>query len=254
MLNMNYSVRYILLFLLLVLWVGCSPKEAACSASGSPMLPVDEPYYEELPEIIRVYLSDGGDPVILESTLMGWTSLGRQHAVDVQLADLTRDGVNEVVVLAQYKIWVADGYLAEGKVFIFGCENAAYSLEYESTRLNWDNRDSRIVTIEDINATGYADIVYVWGFCSISLCSTDVQVVEWSAADSSFVELMPPEAWMQQAQITLEDHDGDGIKEIVLDTPGTVWSLAVGPRVSQTDTYIWDGTRYILGESVSGTR
>jgi hypothetical protein len=241
------------LFLLLLI-SGCSPKEAACPAAGNGFLPVDEPYYEDLPEIIRTYLSDGGDPATLKSSLMSWTSPLRQHAVEVQSVDLTRDGVDEVVVLAQYKIWGADGYLAEGKVFIFGCKDTAYSLEYESDRLNWDNRDTGIVTIEDINGTGYTDLVYAWGFCSVSLCSTDVQVIEWSPADSGFVELMPPDAWMQQAQLILEDHDGDGIKEIVLDTPGTVWSLALGPRVSQTNTYVWDGMQYVLGESVSGSR
>ncbi|MEJ2149812.1 MAG: hypothetical protein P8Z40_10040, partial [Chloroflexota bacterium] len=123
------------------------------------------------------------------------------------------------------------------------------SYELTSIALDGDSL-SGIHTVRDINANGVPDIVFVWGFCGVSICTHHVQVIEW--ADGVYVERITEEVSMSQAQFSLTDPDDDGIWDIVLETPGTASSLSIGPRYQEQMRLAWDGSEYVVVEHVIG--
>jgi len=234
--------------------IGCTPSPSVCIIDDNPftLSEVDPPIYEEYPLFLEQYLTHGGTTENLEQALISWAPQSYQHAVAVETADLKNDGVDEVLVLAQYVVPGADGYWPLGQLYIFECGEHGYHLTYESEQRVWDDPLSGIFEIEDINDTGRLDVIYVSGFCSVSLCTADVQVVEWSPEAEAYVELIPGEASMSQARLSLTDDDRDGSKEIVLETSGTVSSLSIGPRFEEKVIYRWDGKSYEVAEHFVG--
>lgn len=128
------------------------------------------------------------------------------------------------------------------------CGEHGYQLAYESEQTVWDDPQSDIFGVEDTNNTGRLDVTYVSGFCGVSLCTADVQVVEWLPEAETYVELIPGEASMSRLQVFLTDYDCDGIKEIVLETNDTVTLLSIGARSEEKVTCRWDCKSHKVAE------
>jgi hypothetical protein len=168
-------------------------------------------------------------------------------AVTVLSEDLDNDTVDEVIVAAQYCVEEVDDCAERAFLAIFDDGHSSY--EQASITLH-DDSLSGIYAIRDINANGIPDIVFVWGFCGVSICTHHVQVIEW--ADGVYVERITEDISMSQVGISLIDPDGDGIWDIVLETPGTVSSLSIGPRFEERIQLAWDGSAYVVAEHSIG--
>jgi hypothetical protein len=111
-----------------------------------------------------------------------------------------------------------------------------------------------IVTIDDINGDGIGEFVYNRPSCGAHTCFARIFIV--SGRDGAYTALAPgpsnqdPEGGisMSFADYRIEDVDGDGTKEIVLHG-GSIGSVGAGPNRERTETWGWDGTRYILRET-----
>jgi hypothetical protein len=111
-----------------------------------------------------------------------------------------------------------------------------------------------VIAVGDLNANGFGEFVYATGSCGMNTCYHFVHVVEgWP---EGYVDLSPgalPSSGenghrgisMSNSRPTVEDVDGDGLSEIAV-TGGTIGSAGGGPRRERTETYGWDGSKYVL--------
>jgi hypothetical protein len=199
------------------------------------------------PQLIEEFLAAGGTLDELAQWVDEHAYPTDNNAVTVLSENLDNDTVDEVIVAAQYCVDEVDGCVERAFLAIFDDGQASYELT--SIALDKDSL-SGIYSIRDINANGVPDIVFVWGFCGVSICTHHVQVIEW--ADGIYAERITEEVSMSQARISLIDPDEDGIWDIILETPGTASSLSIGPRYEEQMRLTWDGSEYVMAEHVIG--
>ncbi len=115
-----------------------------------------------------------------------------------------------------------------------------------------------VIAVGDLNSNGIGELVYAIGACGMNTCYHDVRIVE--GRPEGYVVTHPdalPSSdeerhrgiFMSNSRIEVEDVDGDGLSEVVV-TGGTVGSAGAGPRRERTESWGWDGSRYVL-ESIT---
>ena len=225
---------------------GVFAPAAECPAPGNPRLPAEPPAFNRFAETIVQYLSGGGAPTVLEGRLAAWgtfTSYGGFIRAD---RDLTGDGVPEVLAVLMNPH--EQEFPFPGDLFIFGCERGAYRLLYQAGSA--PNRSAPIIlNVEnnDVNANRLNDLVYAVQTCDDRICSTSVEVIEWSLTLNSFGSLLAQRIDEPFAAVEVADLEGDGLSEIVVER-GAVASEAAGPQRSRTTTLRWDGAQYAIAE------
>jgi hypothetical protein len=101
-----------------------------------------------------------------------------------------------------------------------------------------------LIDAGDVNADGNGELVYQVPSCGAHTCFKAVHVVRGSA--SGYVQLTPADGIsMEYPDLTFEDTDEDGRKEIVLHG-GVIASVGAGPPRTRTEVWAWDGTSYAL--------
>jgi hypothetical protein len=198
-----------------------------------------------MPRLIGDFLSDGGELAYLEDILEVWVPPFLRRPITVIETELTGDKTPEVIVLAQHTTPGSDGFTWGGDIAIYSCADGRYEMEYLK-QAAFDGDQAGILQIEDINGDALPEVVYVWGFCGVSLCSSNVQAVAWSASDAQFVPLVEGDTGMFQSTVAVEDIDGDGPQEIIVETSGLFSSISIGPRRGMRDIYAWNGRSYTL--------
>lgn len=217
------------------------PSEPTVLPESPPVSPSDTI------ESIEEFLVAGGTVDQLTQWVGEHAYPADNNAVTVLSENLDNDTVDEVIVAAQYCADDVDGCAERAFLAIFDDSHSSYELT--SIALDKDPL-SGIYTIKDINANGVPDIVFVWGFCGVSICTHHIQIIEW--ADGVYVERITEDISMSQVGISLVDPDGDGTWDIVLETPGTVSSLSIGPRFEERIQLAWNGSAYIVIEHSIG--
>jgi tetratricopeptide (TPR) repeat protein len=160
--------------------------------------------------------------------------------------DVTGDDVPELIIGGGFPL---------GNVFVFGCKDGQYVMLLKE-KASFD-KTPEIIEIADINANGMNDIVVKQITCHVCV---GVKVFEWNTEQFSslvWAELYPGSGEYQDmaeidgyATVYIEDRDGDGIKEIVLEGgipswPGGMWGMD-GPYRSKKIVYTWNGENYVF--------
>jgi hypothetical protein len=213
-----------------------------CPPPGSVTLTGSRPPFDEIIDTIGDYLSAGGSLDGLEARLIEWGSIDENGGVIDGEQDLTGDGVPEVVaIVIDPDAFVVSG--AFGKILVYGCEDQAYRLLYDSEVENGD-----LISLRDLNDNGVADLVYTSTSCGAHTCSVDVTLVEYQLISKSFVSLLGEPVGGPFAELAVVDTDLDGVAELILDV-GTIGSIGAGPQREYRYTYVWNGVHYVLGDS-----
>ncbi len=174
-------------------------------------------------------------------------------------SDVTGDTTNEIfVMLVQAETGEVSMYgeypISSMSVFIVGCVDNQYQLLYQNKLANVINVPEfpqyppRIIRLEDLNADGIREIVFISLYFVGKYLDNNlqVQILEWNG-NSFRPVLLPGElgvAVTTNADPEFRDLDGNGTIEILLPHRTSRHKCNEGPwRVTKT-IYMWDGEFY----------
>ena len=157
--------------------------------------------------------------------------------------DLTGDGVYEIIVI------LADPFNAEvsprpGQMFIFGCGQGDYRLLYASDYGPGFGLP-RLLYVGDMNADYHQDMVFFQERCQDNSCVQAAQVLTWSAPNDGFIALNVDTVGASDGRFSIQDLDGDGIQEIMVQGGGMSAGIGAGPARSSTTIWDWNGRNYV---------
>lgn len=146
-----------------------------------------------------------------------------------ELADLTGDGVDELVVV--YQNPSAEQIFVEGDLVIFNSGTDGYTLGYRARAAG----EVRLLTVEDINLDELPDVAWVDTTCGASTCFDTVNVRSWDGA--TWADWTDGTVTMAYAEINITDSVEEGLgNEIVLEG-GIYGSVGAGPQRSRTEVW-----------------
>jgi hypothetical protein len=206
------------------------------------LAPASENFDQDYETVTLNFLNDGGDVEALRTSLqvvMYW--------FDAYTIDLTNDGVDEVIVIAN-------------KPHIFGCDGSTYTtlMIVEPLELY----TPQIIGIVDMNLNGVPELV-IGNAVGGQTQTIEFQILEWNG--QSFKSLVAPEhirsrfvdagvwhgtIYMMGAKSTIEDIDGNGTLELVLNGGIPIIggdAASAGPWRAETLVWAWNGEWFKLG-------
>jgi tetratricopeptide (TPR) repeat protein len=213
--------------------------------SPTPVPLVERPEdFEQYADAIVTYLNDSqGDEDGLRTMIEKWEAL--RHVTDLLRVDVDDDGRGELVMV------VVDpspdyGVNLRGDVLVVDKDEQRYSLAYsaagESLLL-----DPALIEIDDLNGEGHTEIAFSSTSCGAHTCFTTVYIV--ASGTGQYQDLTSGGIEMSYVEPSFVDWDGDGVRELIM-YGGTIGSVGAGPQRERTEVYKWDGTAYVLSETV----
>ncbi len=237
-----------------------SPTTGASSPPDIPERPADfADYADVLADYLTAYPMAGEGDACLHELFQAWDMPYFSGDRSCRAGNTDRDPDDEVaVVLAAPHPGEFEPFDYDIVVFDRGPDGfrVAYEAGVEPFIAADDNElGNVIVAVEDINVDGSGELVYNRPFCGAHTCFVHIHIV--SGGDGAYTTLSPPPSpedpeggiSMSYADYRLEDMDGDGSKEFVLHG-GSIGSVGAGPNRERTETWGWDGARYMLRQTV----
>lgn len=212
-----------------------TPSPAVCPAPGSPTL-ARPTHNADYATAIQRYLSAGGDVVTLESTLASWSALP-DAPEQVVVADLTGDGVPEVIAALRY---IGDGVFPSGDLLILACEAGGYILQYQEG-YEPQGMAVRLLQVSDANLDGRADVVYTLSTCGAHTCYEGLEVRSWSG--TSFVSLMGGALEMPYPTYSVTSGRIDA-------QSGRIGSVGAEPQRGYSEVWEWSGSVFTVTQQI----
>jgi len=212
-----------------------APDYAACPPPASPALGGLPASSRQAADAVMAFLSAGGAPQALAALMQAEWGLPPAAAAVRADADLTGEGVPDVLVVVQ----LPDGSAA---LLALACAGGRYTALHEA----FTDGPTQIIHAGDINLDARPDLLYAVERCEAagSACAYRTQLLSWERDTGSFVSLLATPIISPILPI-LADVDGDGILEIAvrLTSSGTA---ETGPLRTGVTIYDWDGVGYAL--------
>ena len=193
-------------------------------------------YSELMTELINSAQPDG-----VEAVLAFLSNCGALVDDGVQMADLTGDGVDELVVV--YQNPSEEQIFVEGDLVIFNSTADGYLLGYRARAAG----EVRLLTVADINLDELPDVAWVDTTCGASTCFDTVNVRSWDG--TTWADWTDGTITMAYAEINLSDVSEAGLGEEITLEGGIYGSVGAGPQRSRTE--VWsslEGGPYSLAE------
>lgn len=190
------------------------------------------------------------------AVLQGWdadapaaarTDAARRSSVTE--ADTTGDGQPELIVnLVDYRVpSVTSG--PPGLIVAIHRDGDRYqAISLPQGQPDKQRAGPFVQQVIDVSKDGGAEILYISDECGASTCVNRPMVATW--AGGSYRLATPPDLEMTFATVTLEDRDGDGRLELVLQG-GLMGSAGAGVQRSRTEIYRWVGGQYERSETIA---
>jgi hypothetical protein len=213
-----------------------------CPSAAVPPAPRRPALFSQFPQAVALFLSTGGAPTTLESTLRSWGAIVDGRGVVQADTDLTGDGILEIIVTIYDPSLFRTGQPSPGQLLIFGCDQRAYKLLY-STPYSGQTILPELRRVGNMNGDGRAQVVYTQSFCNAGICTQAMQILNWNSLIGAFQPLNEPLIDATNSRITIGDPDGDGVLEVTLTSNPPVESAPYRRTVRYWD---WNGTHYIL--------
>jgi hypothetical protein len=206
---------------------------------GTPCLPVGEPYplpdvpFNDMPQAVLDFINGGGTVEALSEALYlaGIANMPEPIAT----GDMDGDGLEEVVV----SIFEPDsmGLPPAGMLLIFTCKEGAYQLAYKE-----DTRPSEgapgIRFLQDLNASGNADLVISSASCGAHTCFERVQVIQWDGTEYRN-HLEGDTSDLPYPTIYLSPTERDGVYDLQVTGSG-FGSVGAGPQRNVSWTWFYN--------------
>lgn len=215
-----------------------------------PPQPAD---FDRYPQAIASYLSRGGGREDCLAQLLTLWDMPRsewEKGPRCLSADLDDDGQDELAVLltdpqgrlgpdVRGDVAILDPY---GQRFFVVLRLAEMLADQDPTAIT----SPALLTAQDLNGDGTADLAVTSTSCGAHTCLTSIYIISWNGRQ--YHDLTEGAISMPSARVSLDDRDGDGVWELVLEG-GTIGSVAAGPQRSRTEVYRWTGSRYELAQT-----
>lgn len=206
-----------------------TPDYAMCPVlnATAQLGPLPNSPQESATEIIR-YLSAGGDPLTLESTLKSAWGLDDSQASVRLNTDLKGDGNRDIVLTYQ------------NMLLILSCANGYYHNLYQHIGTG---QTPEIIHMADMNADTRPDLFFASPDCDGENCIYSAQLLTWEPAQGRFINLIS--GTMTSPNLPeIADMDNDFILEIILrqNSNGTA---ETGPLRTGITIYDWNGSGYV---------
>jgi len=221
------------------------PPTATAPPQPTPVPLAERPEgFEKYADTIVAYLNDSlGDEDGLRTMLEKWDGL--RHVTDLLRVDVDNDGDGELVMV------VVDpspdyGVDLRGDIFVVDKEEQEYSLAYSAAG---DSLllDPALIEIDDLNGDGHTEMAFSSTTCGAHTCFTTVYIV--ASGTGTYQDLTDGGIEMSYVDPSFADWDNDGVRELILHG-GTIGSVGAGPQRERTEVYRWDGTAYVLLETL----
>ncbi|KAB2902570.1 MAG: hypothetical protein F9K27_16415 [Anaerolineae bacterium] len=216
-----------------------------CPAPGGRTPPSLPATFDSFPDVIGVYLSNGGAPSVLENTLRTWSAITEQGGFVQADTDLTGDKTPEIIVnVFNPYTYNPDSVLNSGRMLVYGCDNNGYRLLY-ATPSNPGLALPVFHRVGDMNADIKAELVFDVQSCATTYCTREGYLLSWNPVVGTFDSLNTGQMLSINGRMGVVDIDSDGILEITLSSypPG---SAASGPTRGTVDVWDWTGSNYVL--------
>lgn len=216
-----------------------------CLPPGNPA-PLVDSSFDIYPHEILSFLNAGGTAKDLDQTLY---ALGIANLpVPVGVADMTGDGIDDVVV----SIYDPGSVLQPpaGVLLVYICDQPGYRLAYqEDTRPNQGAPGIRY--LQDMNADGRAELVFSSASCGAHTCFERVQLISWGYGEFSN-RLVGETTDLPYPTIYLEPGQDEGIFYLSISGSG-IGSVGAGPQRNITRVWAYEpSARQWLVSSTDG--
>jgi hypothetical protein len=219
----------------------------ACPLPSDPEPPERPAAFSDYADVLAGYLSAGASSQDLEQLLRSWETLNDEVGA-VRSVDMTGDTEPEIVVNLVDPAPEFDLPWPAGDLFIFKCEGGAVQPAYQG-RLAADQEladmQFNLLKVEDVNATGRADAVYVTTSCGAHTCWDQLHIIEWDGTE--FVDRMPLDETTQYPYATFTTEEGRVLVDV-----GGIGSAGAGYQRSYQELWEWDGRQYTSTEQTVG--
>jgi hypothetical protein len=221
-----------------------------CPASTNPPPPTRPAKFNDYPQAIGLYLSQGGATTTLETILRSWGALATNRGVVQADTDLTGAGFPEIIItLVDPALFNASGP-TPGQLLVYGCSQGGYRLLY-GTPYNNQTMLPELKRVGNMNGGSRAQLVYAQQFCATlgGTCTQNIEIMNWDSVIGAFSQLNDTPIDATNAKIKIGDIDGDGILEISLRIEPPV-DVNGGPPRPYTVIWDWNSANYVKAEVV----
>lgn len=216
-----------------------------CPAQGGRTPPTLPASFDDISNVVGVYLSNGGAASVLENTLRTWNAINEQGGFVQAETDLTGDKTPEIVVnVFNPYTYNPLSVLNAGQALVYGCDNNGYRLLY-ATPSNPGLALPVFHRVGDMNADVKAELVFDVQSCSTAYCTREGFILSWNPVVGAFENLNTGQLLSINGRMGVVDIDSDGILEMTLTNypPGSTTS---GPTRGTVDVWDWTGANYVL--------
>lgn len=225
------------------------PNECPETRGFSP--PSQPESFNDFPAAVGVYLSNGGAPSVLESTLRSWGAITDKGGVVQADTDLTGDKIPEIIVtLFNPFTYNSDAILNSGQLLIYGCDNNAYRLLY-TTSNNPGIALPVLHRVGDLNGDVKAEVVFDIQSCTTTSCIREGFILSWNTVVGAFETLNAAQILAINGRLGVADFDSDGILEVSVSSNPPP-STTSGPTRGIVDVWDWTGQNYVLAVRTNG--
>jgi len=230
---------------------GGTDAEGMCVGPGAPALPGGVPAFADLPGVINTFLDAGGDTGTLTASMQGWGNIVTYEGMGtfggIDLADLSGDGINEVIITAVNPEGPppVTQQPPPGGLLIFTC----FQGRYVQAHADWvpDDRATGmpvVLDVTDLTGDSYPDVVAARTNCGAHTCYQSVNGATFDGPGDGMAPLVPSGEFIDapSPDISVSDNTGDGVDDVLVQT-GYIGSVGAGPQRTFLDTYAWDGSK-----------
>ena len=215
-----------------------SPTIAPCPPRQALALPERPADFDDYAEILRAYLSAGGDPASLVTVLTEWKADATIGEPLIQ-ADLNNDGIQDTLVA--FVNPTSETYPPEGTLAIYTCAAGTVRTLYAYHPGEWFALN--VIGAADLTQDGHTELVFAEVSCGAHTCWHTLHVWTWQGVD--FRELTGDEFSFPYPNFAIED-------EHILAGGGGIGSAGAGPQRPVTTTLAWDGNVITATETTLG--
>jgi hypothetical protein len=183
------------------------------------LTPPDRSAFERYPEVIRNYLTQGGNPEKIELL----------DLEDYTAADLTGDYVPEYIFI--YIDPASSSFPPKSLLIIYQCSEGAVNILETFTPQDWSGLE--LIDTSDITQNGNLELLFAEVTCGAHTCWHTIHVFTWSG--TNMVDSVGAEFAYPYPEYLFENHHLQVISY-------GIGSVGAGPQRPVTTTLAWDGS------------
>lgn len=188
------------------------------------------------------------DDAGLRALLFSWGAITAELG-GTWVEDSDSDGEKEILV-GYVELPVQDPFSSLGEFLILDRSADRYQVVFQASTTPEHAGGvvgPGLLQVAHMTGDGVPEVVFTSLSCGAHTCFKGFHVVGWDG--SGYRDLTAENLGGPFPQLTIADRDEDGIQELILHV-GVIASVGAGPQRGYTEIHRWDGSQFILAESI----